>query len=376
MKRFSNLINNNINEHKKSDTNKDINSTKIKPNGFCILKPGFVKYQKPFIDILKENDWNILNKKKRILTPDQASTLYVNLSEEPFYVDLCNYMSSDNCICFSVYKNPELCKDSDPICDMKNLKDSVRKTWGESDMKNAMHSSDSIDNVSRETLICFNDNIKDNLNETDDYPVGPVLDEPTGSPRAENLRIQNQITKDRVYSNQFNSSESSYDLDLYRDIILDKLERAIAEEFEAGYFYLLTYNFITGYDRVNLQNKFKEWSKEEIHEHADLLLTRLNELGYSGVGSLTDFNEINNKCQQNGHGWSFNGSMNSIDLIQTAIDLESNSIETYKALECFTRNIDPVTNDLVKHLLADEVKHLTELTDFQNSAVQATYDRL
>lgn len=374
MKRFSNLVNNGINEHKKDNSKSNDEKIKVKPNGFCILKPGFIKYQKPFIDILKENNWIVLNKKKCVLTPDQASTLYVNLSEEPFYNDLCDYMSSDDCLCCSVYKNPKLCKDSDPICDMKNLKDSVRKTWGKTDMENAMHSSDSLDNVSRETLICFNDNIKDNLNE-DDYPIH-IPEEPTVSPRATELRIQAQITKDRLSINQFNSTESNYNIDLYKDIILDKLECAIAEEFEAGYFYLLTYNFVTGYDRVNIQNKFKEWSKEEIHEHANLLLSRINELGFNGVGSLVDFNNINNKCKRNGHSWKFNGSMNSIDLIQTAIDFECSSIETYKALECFTRNIDPVTNDLVKHLLADEIKHLTELTEFQNAAVQTTYDRL
>jgi nucleoside diphosphate kinase len=45
------------------------------------------------------------------------------------------------------------CKD--PIKDMKSIKDKVRKIWGKDDMRNAMHSSDSIDNVNREYKLVF-----------------------------------------------------------------------------------------------------------------------------------------------------------------------------------------------------------------------------
>ena len=36
---------------------------------------------------------------------------------------------------------------------MKSLKDNIRKQWGINEMKNAMNSSDSIDNVIRESKI-------------------------------------------------------------------------------------------------------------------------------------------------------------------------------------------------------------------------------
>ena len=62
-----------------------------------------------------------------------------------YYEDLCIYMASDECIAYMLYKD---CKD--PIKDLEKLKDKVRKTWGKDDMKNAMHSSDSKENVERE----------------------------------------------------------------------------------------------------------------------------------------------------------------------------------------------------------------------------------
>ena len=59
-------------------------------------------------------------------------------------------MSSGDCLSCMCYKD---CKY--PIKDMKAIKDKVRKIWGKDDMRNAMHSSDSIDNVNREYKLIF-----------------------------------------------------------------------------------------------------------------------------------------------------------------------------------------------------------------------------
>lgn len=365
MKRFSKLVNDNINNNIIETKQNKIN----KPNGFCILKPGFVnEHEKQFCDLLQKSGWDIINKKRTVLTPDQASTLYVNLEEKPFYADLCDYMSSDDCLCVSCYKDINKCKDNDPICDMKELKDTVRSQWGKDEMKNAMHSSDSQDNVVRETTLCFNEcnNIKEGEN-SDETVVGTYS-------RKDSLNKHLAITDDRCRYKQYNI-EMSDDIFVFADTLCPKLQRAIAEEIQAGYFYLITQNSIRGYERKELTRLFEEYSHEEIFEHARQLLTRLNELQY-GIGILYNFNSINTLCRDNGHGWDFNGSMNSIDLMQTAINLEINSIDTYKDLEYFTRGIDPTTNDLIKHLLKDEIKHLTELREIQQSLSQMTWDNL
>lgn len=123
----------------------------IELNGFCILKPEFLEHEEDFLALLKNNGWKIVQKKKLLLTKEQSSNLYSPHKDKDFYKDLCDYMSSGECLCCSCHKDCE-----NPIEDMKKLKDKVRENWGKDEMKNGMHSSDSIENVNRESKICLN----------------------------------------------------------------------------------------------------------------------------------------------------------------------------------------------------------------------------
>ena len=108
----------------------------------------------------KNNDDNIIESNfftKKIIycnnnkNYNQNQNNYIcHMKNSSFYNDLCDYMCSGDCVCCSCYKD---CKD--PIKDMDTIKQNVRKVWGKDDMKNAMHSSDSLDNVKRESNICF-----------------------------------------------------------------------------------------------------------------------------------------------------------------------------------------------------------------------------
>ena len=119
-------------------------------NAFVILKPEFLKYEQQWLDMLTNNDWQIIQKKKLKLTHEQAEELYKMHKDKDFYKDLCDYMSSDDCICCTCHKD---CKD--PIKEMNKLKDKARDAWGKSEMKNAMHSSDNLENVKRESKVVF-----------------------------------------------------------------------------------------------------------------------------------------------------------------------------------------------------------------------------
>lgn len=121
-----------------------------KYNGFAILKPGFDDLEDEFCNLLKLNDWKIVDKKKKKLTPNQAHALYLPHKDESFYNTLCDYMTSGDCVCMTCHK-----KCDDPIKDMNIFKDKIRNQWGKDEMKNAMHSSDSLDNVAREAAICM-----------------------------------------------------------------------------------------------------------------------------------------------------------------------------------------------------------------------------
>ena len=84
------------------------------------------------------------------MTHEQAQELYKMHKDKKFYEDLCKYMSSDKCMCCTCHKSTDK-----PIEEMNKIKDKIRNAWGKSEMKNAMHSSDSIENVNRERKIIF-----------------------------------------------------------------------------------------------------------------------------------------------------------------------------------------------------------------------------
>ena len=121
---------------------------------FVILKPEFTDKDRDFEELLNNHGWKVIQKKKQTLSKEKAEKLYAMHRHKPFYDALINYMSSGPCICYSVFTDDKTKKD--PVKDMSRIKDEVRKVWGKDDMKNAMHSSDSEDNVERETNICMN----------------------------------------------------------------------------------------------------------------------------------------------------------------------------------------------------------------------------
>ena len=119
-------------------------------NGFAILKPEFLSKEEQWIDMLKNNGWQIIKKVKKKLSLEEAKELYSPHKGKKFYDDLCKYMSSGECVCVSCHKDT-----TSPIADMDKLKDKCRKAWGKDEMRNAMHSSDSLENIKRESNICL-----------------------------------------------------------------------------------------------------------------------------------------------------------------------------------------------------------------------------
>ena len=102
----------------------------------------------------KNNNWQIVQKVRRTLSIEEAKELYISKKDENYYDDLCTYMASGDSISYMIYKD---CKD--PIKDLETIKNKVRKQWGKDDMKNAMHSSDSLQNVEREYKLILQNKI-------------------------------------------------------------------------------------------------------------------------------------------------------------------------------------------------------------------------
>lgn len=121
---------------------------------FVVIKPGFLNIADEIIKYYKKHGWCIEKTIAKKLTIDEAKELYKVHAEESFYEDLCNYMSSDISRAFIFYKISNL--KTDTFEEATILKDEIRKKWGESDMRNVVHSSDSQENMDHESAIYFN----------------------------------------------------------------------------------------------------------------------------------------------------------------------------------------------------------------------------
>lgn len=122
-----------------------------KANCFCMLKPGFVKYKDEFEKLLKVHGWKICKTCTKLFTRPEIEEFYICHKDKGFYNKLCDYMITEACQCYAVYKNIK-----NPVKDMESFKEKIRQEWGEDEMRNGMHSSDSDDNVKREIELAFN----------------------------------------------------------------------------------------------------------------------------------------------------------------------------------------------------------------------------
>lgn len=131
-----------INEHIKTpDTTK----------AFTIIKPGFLEYEDEIYDYIIKHNFEMYDHTEAMKMSDsQIKELYKMHKDKDFYEDLCKYMKGDVKIAIWGYKG------NDPINEMNKIKDHFRNKYGKDEMKNVMHSSDSLENVKREANIIFN----------------------------------------------------------------------------------------------------------------------------------------------------------------------------------------------------------------------------
>lgn len=153
--------------------------------------------------------------------------------------------------------------------------------------------------------------------------------------------------------------------DDYKTQLCNRLQNAFAEEINAWYGYIIISKSLLGTNRKDLENFFIETAKDEYEDHAMWILERLSQLKQAPTLVLSpDMLNIAKHKYIVPDQISQHGYISTLRAIEINIENEKGAIETYKELEQFTRNIDVVTNDKIKHILADEEEHLSELQDF------------
>jgi len=318
-------------------------------NGFVILKPEFLNHKENFLKMLSNNGWQIIQKNERTLSLEEAKELYKMHSKKDFYNDLCKYMSSSNCLCCSCHKD---CKD--PIKEMNDLKDKVRKTWGKDEMKNGMHSSDSLENVNRESKLIFEKKF------TEEMDIKVTTEPDTFVDLFDNVKFldepQQPISKVQSKCVELGISMNDEEFEKLKFM----LSNALAEEFNAWYAYTIIIPFLYGPLRPDVVEFFKETAKDELEDHAYWLMERLNQLGVelSNVSDPAFWNTVAT------HKYIY-PTNDTLGAIQNNIKAEQGAIETYTKLEEFTRDKDVVTNCKIKEILKDEQEHLSDLYDLR-----------
>lgn len=120
---------------------------------FTIVKPGFEKLTPTIIKKFNDNGWNVAKIKTKQLLLSEAKSLYDIHKKEKWYEPLCKYMSSGPTTAI-IFTKPGIMSKK-VFEETGKIKDEIRKEYGESDMRNVMHSSDSLQHMKHEMSIYF-----------------------------------------------------------------------------------------------------------------------------------------------------------------------------------------------------------------------------
>lgn len=120
---------------------------------FVVLKPGFDDLGEKIINIFNDEGWRVAQTTTKKLLLSEAKRMYAVHKEADFYDALCKYMSSAPCRAFIMVKPGKQSKAS--FKEVAKIKDKIREEYGESDMRNVLHSSDSWENMKEEASVFF-----------------------------------------------------------------------------------------------------------------------------------------------------------------------------------------------------------------------------
>ena len=84
----------------------------------------------------------------------EAKRLYAIHKDEEWYKDLCEYMSSEPTTAM-ILKNENMVMSPEIFDKVGVIKDEIRKKYGEDEMRNVIHSSDSIIHMNNEKSVYF-----------------------------------------------------------------------------------------------------------------------------------------------------------------------------------------------------------------------------
>ena len=134
--------------------------------------------------------------------------------------------------------------------------------------------------------------------------------------------------------------------------LVEDLNKAFADEWLAFYQYWLSARLVAGPNAASIAAAFEKAAKDEL-EHASELAKRIGELGGTPLlnpkGWFEKANGAYIEPPDEPSQWQ--------ETVKDAADAEVGAIEVYERLARKTQKGDVVTNQLLVHILAEEVGH-------------------
>lgn len=140
----------------------------------------------------------------------------------------------------------------------------------------------------------------------------------------------------------------------YADRIVELLNKALCDEWLAYYQYWVGSKVVKGPMKDAVIAELVQHATDELR-HADMLVNRILELGGTPVLSPKQWFALSN-C-----GYDAPEDPFVKNVLEQNIKGEQCAIDTYSKLLKFTKEIDPITYNLVLQILTDEVEHEEDL---------------
>uniref|UniRef100_A0A3B4TKP8 Nucleoside diphosphate kinase B n=1 Tax=Seriola dumerili TaxID=41447 RepID=A0A3B4TKP8_SERDU len=127
----------------------------------AIIKPDAIHESEKIEDVILKSEFTILQKRKLQLTPEQCSDFYADQYGKFFFPSLTAFMSSGPIIALTLARNNAIAHWKSIIGPVNSTKakethpECLRARYGTSDLKNALHGSESFHAAEREIKFMF-----------------------------------------------------------------------------------------------------------------------------------------------------------------------------------------------------------------------------
>jgi bacterioferritin len=149
-------------------------------------------------------------------------------------------------------------------------------------------------------------------------------------------------------------------VELNTDELIAALNKAYADEWLAAYAYNYMGQVVSGRPAAkHLAELLLDTSKDEL-EHQQELAERIASLGGKPLADVSSLVKSSNA----GYPTPPNSEKDFEAIVRTVVKAEQDAIEVYNKLAKMTFGKDPVTYNLILHILSEEVEHEDEFEMF------------